>query len=76
MIPEDVRVGRLLSRRELVALLSTSAACLMGRSLMPQWALATPGNEPCVVRPEQTEGPNFVDERLTQNDCMGLDGPD
>jgi protocatechuate 3,4-dioxygenase beta subunit len=67
MISEDMR-GRLLSRRELGALLGTGAVCLMGRSLMPQWALATRGNEPCVVRPEQTEGPYFVDERLNRND--------
>lgn len=68
MIPEEVGAGRLLSRRELVALFGASAACLMGRSLVPQWALAAPKNESCIVRPEQTEGPYFVDERLHRSD--------
>ena len=68
MMPQGVRAGRLLSRRELVALLGASAACLIGRSLVPEWVLATSGSERCVVRPEQTEGPYFVDERLNRSD--------
>lgn len=68
MTPDDMRVGRLLSRRELVALLGTSAACLMVRGVSPRWAGAATGSDSCVVRPEQTEGPYFVDERLNRSD--------
>jgi protocatechuate 3,4-dioxygenase beta subunit len=71
-------VGRFLARREVLMLLGTSAgaavlgACLPGspfrragsRSLLG----AATAAEPCVVRPDQTEGPYFVDERLNRSD--------
>jgi protocatechuate 3,4-dioxygenase beta subunit len=62
-------LGRLLSRREVVALLGVSGAALVtGASLGgPRRGLATP-LPPCVVRPAQTEGPYFVDEGLTRTD--------
>lgn len=68
MTREDVPVGRLLSRREVVVLLGTSAACLMVDSLFPYRAVAGMSGPACVVRPEQTEGPYFVDERLHRSD--------
>ena len=61
-------VGRLLSRREIVLILGGSAACLMAGSLIPRWAAAGIPEPSCVVRPEQTEGPYFVDERLNRSD--------
>ena len=69
MTDEDRPMGRLLSRREVVAFLgATGAVWLAGGSLFPRWAIAgTPGPS-CVVRPEQTEGPYFVDERLNRSD--------
>ena len=69
MKDEDRHSGRLVSRREVMAYLgATGAVWLAGGSLFPQWAIAgTPGPS-CVVRPEQTEGPYFVDERLHRSD--------
>ena len=68
MTHENGPVGRLLSRREVVLLLGGSAACLMAGSLIPRWAVAGMQGPSCVVRPEQTEGPYFVDERLNRSD--------
>lgn len=56
------------SRRELIRLLGGSAAWWMTASLLP-WSKAVSGlSDACVVRPEQTEGPYFVDERLNRSD--------
>jgi protocatechuate 3,4-dioxygenase beta subunit len=58
-------VGRLLRRRDVVALLGVSGVALaMGR------AFAQPGRTmpACLVRREQTEGPYFVDEKLDRSD--------
>jgi protocatechuate 3,4-dioxygenase beta subunit len=68
MTHENGPAGRLLSRREIVLLLGGSAACLMAGSLIPRWAAAGVQEPSCVVRPEQTEGPYFVDERLNRSD--------
>jgi protocatechuate 3,4-dioxygenase beta subunit len=65
MESDDITVGRVLDRREvLVALLGLSGGLLAtGR------AFAQPGAVPrCVVRPQQTEGPYFVDEKLDRSD--------
>jgi len=62
MTNDDTPVGRLLSRREVVALLGFTGAGL----LPPRVAGAqVPA---CVVRPQQTEGPYFVEERLNRAD--------
>ena len=74
---DDAPVGRILARREVLALFGTTA----GVALLGTWApgrragraafglaeasAATPA---CVVRPELTEGPYFVDERLDRSD--------
>ena len=74
-------IGRLVSRREMLGILATAAAAaLLGcrrrrsgpqkplrslTSLSTAAAAVTPG---CVVRPEQTEGPYFVDEKLNRSD--------
>jgi len=65
---DDETVGRLLSRREMLELLGTAgAAWFTGSMLIPLRASAdTPS---CVVRPEQTEGPYFIeDEQLNRSD--------
>lgn len=74
---DDEQVGRLLSRREALALLGISGAALFtaggatgrahaaGEAALP----FAPGSLPaCVVRPEQTEGPFFVDRMLDRTD--------
>ncbi|ADE14885.1 intradiol ring-cleavage dioxygenase [Nitrosococcus halophilus Nc 4] len=59
-------VGRHLSRREMLLLTGVTAASLvMGRHVRGQ---STPGMPTCVVRPQQTEGPYFVDEKLNRSD--------
>ena len=69
MTHEDESVGRLLSRREAVTLLAaTGAVFLAGGSQNPKRAIAVTPGFSCVVRPEQTEGPYFVDERLNRSD--------
>ena len=69
MTHEDLPAGRLLSRREVVAFLgATGVAWLMTRRLNPKQAVAGTLEPPCVVRPEQMEGPYFVDERLNRSD--------
>lgn len=66
VIYDDESVGQLLSRRRVVALLgATGAALLTGIRLNA--ATATAG-QACVVLPQQTEGPYFVDERLNRSD--------
>jgi protocatechuate 3,4-dioxygenase beta subunit len=54
--------GRLLSRREVTALLG-----IAGVALLTTRTAAQPGPT-CVVRPAQTEGPFFVDNRLDRSD--------
>ena len=62
----DHQTGRILSRREALALLGTAgAAMLAGRST---WSCAAEPALSCVASPEQTEGPYFVDERLNRSD--------
>jgi protocatechuate 3,4-dioxygenase beta subunit len=69
MTHEDTPAGRLLSRREVVAYLgATGVAWLMAGSLNHRRAIAGMPGPSCVVRPEQTEGPYFVDERLNRSD--------
>jgi protocatechuate 3,4-dioxygenase beta subunit len=69
MTDEDRPAGHLLSRREVVTYLgATGMAWLIADSLFPKWAVAGTLGPSCVVRPEQTEGPYFVDERLNRSD--------
>jgi len=64
-----IALGPLLSRRQLVALLgATGALWLMGGRLFSRQSLAGAQIPSCVVRPQQTEGPYFVDERLNRSD--------
>jgi protocatechuate 3,4-dioxygenase beta subunit len=69
MMNEDRPAWHLLSRREVMAFLgATGATWLMAGSLFPRWAVAGTIGPSCVARPEQTEGPYFVDERLNRSD--------
>lgn len=67
---DDVQVGQLLTRREALALIGVSGAailtgCTAAQGGDPKSAVHLPG---CVVRPEQMEGPYFVDEKLNRSD--------
>jgi protocatechuate 3,4-dioxygenase beta subunit len=66
---DDATIGRLLTRREIVALFGSSAIAAMAHRVAGQAAspssLQVPG---CVVHPQQTEGPYFVDEKLLRSD--------
>jgi protocatechuate 3,4-dioxygenase beta subunit len=74
---DDTPIGRVLTRREALGVLGVSTLGLLGGPSV--WALdmsarrrgADPG---CVVRPEQTEGPYFVDERLKRSDIRSDPG--
>jgi protocatechuate 3,4-dioxygenase beta subunit len=59
-------IGRLLSRREALALLGAGGvASVAAGAFGSRPAIAAPG---CVVRPALTEGPYFVDEKLDRSD--------
>jgi protocatechuate 3,4-dioxygenase beta subunit len=67
MKKNDEKIDLFLSRREAMVLLgATGVAWLMGDTL-GQTATGV-SRSLCVVRPEQTEGPYFVDERLHRSD--------
>lgn len=69
MSNDDMPTGRLLTRRETLALIGVSGTALLGRAFP---AHAAPGPLPaCVVRPAQTEGPFFVDGELDRSDIRG-----
>jgi protocatechuate 3,4-dioxygenase beta subunit len=77
---DDAPIGRILSRREVLALLGAAGAGLVASRATGQTAslttLVSPsaraarlaGLPACVVRPKQTEGPYFVDEKLNRSD--------
>jgi protocatechuate 3,4-dioxygenase beta subunit len=63
---DDHQTGRILTRREALALLgSAGAALLAGRA---SWSATGGAALACVASPAQTEGPYFVDERLNRAD--------
>jgi protocatechuate 3,4-dioxygenase beta subunit len=64
----ELAFGRVLTRREALALLGASGVALLAgaRSLPAQTAGAA--QPACVARPQQTEGPFFVDETLNRSD--------
>ena len=74
---DDQPIGRVLSRREVLALLGGAGATLIvgtgftRLNISQQAGTATPvatSVPSCVVRPELTEGPYFVDEQLNRSD--------
>src|SRR5258708_2851601 len=63
---DDRSTGRLLTRREALALIGASGVALLGGAQSARAATASlPG---CVVRPAQIEGPFFVDGELERSD--------
>ncbi|MDX2140534.1 MAG: intradiol ring-cleavage dioxygenase [Chloroflexota bacterium] len=74
---DDKPVGRVLSRREILALLGGSGVALVAGLSLPRLVAAQTTATPvatatalpaCVVRPELTEGPYFVDDQLNRSD--------
>ena len=68
---DDLPVGRVLTRREALALLgATGALLILGCSADGGTTAATPTTDEgaCVVKPELTEGPYYVDEELNRSD--------
>ena len=69
MKEENTDVRPLLSRRETLVLIgAASAGWLVGGWAKNVHALPGTPSSLCIVRPEQTEGPYFVDERLHRSD--------
>jgi len=62
--------ARLVSRRRALALIGTSGAVLLAGPLRPAAGQETrAGSRPsCAGRPQQTEGPFFVEEALNRSD--------
>ena len=65
MHDDDRPIGRLLTRREALALIGASGAALLAGAAPASAAGVQAG---CVVRPAQTEGPFFVDGELERSD--------
>lgn len=72
---DDRPIGRVLTRREALALLaSTGSLFLLGgatpdsRFATRDRRLVTGDRDPCVVRPASTAGPFYVDEKLERSD--------
>ncbi len=71
---DDQPVGRILSRREVLALLGGSSVAVIAGLSLPRLASAQSATPTaaalpaCVVRPELTEGPYFVDDQLKRMD--------
>jgi protocatechuate 3,4-dioxygenase beta subunit len=66
---DDLPIGRVLTRREALAVLgSTGAVVLLGGSASYANSSASRPRHPCVVRPASTAGPYYVDEKLNRAD--------
>jgi protocatechuate 3,4-dioxygenase beta subunit len=72
---DDVQVGRILSRREALALLGAGGVGGAAALTAPGAAAGATGTTrppfrlpKCIVRPSQTEGPYFVDTELDRSD--------
>ena len=66
---DDERVGRVLSRREALALMgAASASMLGGRPALAAFPGRVQALPSCIVRPRQTAGPYFVDGQLERSD--------
>lgn len=69
MDSDDSPIGRVLTRREALAVLGASSLAVLGARTRGSLGRSGPGGLPsCIVRPEQTEGPYFVDEKLNRSD--------
>lgn len=78
MIHDDATKGhvvRLLERRQLLAMFGGAAFSTMSANIQAQLVGDEAIGALCVVKPEQTEGPYFVDAKLLRND-LRLDPTD
>lgn len=66
MHDDDQTHGLILTRRQTLQLLGGSGLLMLGSSL-PSFASSSPATI-CITRPQQTEGPYFVDEVLHRSD--------
>lgn len=81
MHDDDAQVGRVLSRREVLASLGMAGVALALPKAMLEAGIPRPIGLPgggvvpaCVVRPEQMEGPYFVDTKLNRADIRSEPG--
>jgi protocatechuate 3,4-dioxygenase beta subunit len=66
---DDIPVGRVLTRREALEFLGATGALLFfGCSDSTASSTGSDANASCLVRPELTEGPYYVDEELNRSD--------
>jgi len=69
MKENDQQIGYILSRREALVLMGAAGAGLLAGGWPNKARAVSDTFRPlCIVRPEQTEGPYFVDERLHRSD--------
>lgn len=68
MKENDEQIGPLLSRRETIALLGTAGIIYLIGGWPSRAHASGTARSLCIVRPEQIEGPYFVDERLNRSD--------
>jgi len=68
MSNDDWPVGRVLTRRQTLTLLSLAAAGRLRWQAGSARTVAGATLPACIVRPEQTQGPYFVNERLRRSD--------
>jgi protocatechuate 3,4-dioxygenase beta subunit len=62
---DDLQTGRFLSRREVFAFLGAAAGAGVFNTLKSASGSPFPA---CIGKPEQTEGPYFIDEKLNRSD--------
>jgi protocatechuate 3,4-dioxygenase beta subunit len=66
---DDPALTRLLTRRQALALIGASGLVLLDGTMPVRAQAPTSGPRPsCVARPQQTEGPFFVEEALNRSD--------
>jgi hypothetical protein len=57
-----------LTRREVLSWIGAGGAALMTGGFTPAAAQTRSGTLACVARPQQIEGPYFIDEKLNRSD--------
>jgi protocatechuate 3,4-dioxygenase beta subunit len=70
---DDVQIGRILSRREVLALLGAGGAAALASPAAASDVISSVARTPfrlpsCIVRPSQAEGPYFLDTELERSD--------
>ena len=70
----DALLRKLLGRRAALALLGAGSAVALGLHARRVLAQSAGGLPACIVRPEQTEGPFFVEEKLERSDIRADPG--